>query len=192
MQVAAIAELLLLLHLLFRLLLQRLSAFAGSYFSNVFPRLTTQFSHFLISNCGAHVVAKGRGQQSCWGRGGGVTLFAFGKRFLVRNVSASCSCLSLCRRRCRLKRNFPFCFHVIYYRLHQGCQFMPLACPRDSQGGRAKGRGIRFIQSLDISGALSFLVRRSLLARCLLGPLCVSISRCPRLTVVAVVVCVIA
>lgn len=57
----------------------------------------------------------------------------------------------------------------------------PLACPRDSQGGEGQqGRGIRFIQSLDISGALSFLVRRSLLARFLLGPLCVSISRCPR------------
>lgn len=122
----------------------------------------------------ANRVVQGEG-----GRGGGVTLFAFGKRFLVRNVSPSCSCLSLCR--CRHKRNFPFCFHVIYYRLHQGCQFMPLACPRDSQGGEGQqGRGIRFIQSLDISGALSFLVRRSLLARFLLGPLCVSISRCPR------------
>lgn len=29
--------------------------------------------------------------------GTGVAIFAFGKRFLVRNVSVSCSCLSLCR-----------------------------------------------------------------------------------------------
>lgn len=135
---AAIAELLLLLQPLlpFLLLLQRLSAFAGSYFSNVFPRLTTQFSQFLMSNYGAHVVAKGRGCA----KGGGVTLFAFGKRFLVRNVSASCSCLSLCRRRCRLKRNFPFCFHVIYYRLHQGCQFMPPGLP-SRLPRRDKGEG---------------------------------------------------
>lgn len=200
MQVAAIAELLLLLQLFLHpllllrlLLLQRLSAFAGSYFSNVFPRLTTQFSQFLMSNCGAHVVAKGRGWVVVGGEASpylhSVSAFWFAMwaphavayRFVAVAVAVASKGIFL---------SAFMSFITVCIRAASSC---PQACPRDSRAG-TKDRGIRFIQSLDISGALSFLVRRSLLARFLLGPLCVSISHCPRLLVVAAVVvaCVIA
>lgn len=202
MQVAAIAELLLLLQLFLHpllllrlLLLQRLSAFAGSYFSNVFPRLTTQFSQFLMSNCGAHVVAKGRGcgrvlegeKSSPYLHSVSAFWFAMwaphavAYRFVAVAVAVASKGIFL---------SAFMSFITVCIRAASSC---PQACPRDSRAG-TKDRGIRFIQSLDISGALSFLVRRSLLARFLLGPLCVSISHCPRLLVVAAVVvaCVIA